>query len=210
MKVGTNRFKAVAPKGATFNYVLPLIIENGTIAGGATSITIPVGALESDPLTVTRTSGTTSAVTVDIETLPDVPRGPRRYHEGYDLSKSGTLPLEVLPAIAGAPAFTETPSTVVEETALLSNYPNPFNPETWIPYQLAEAGDVPVTIYDMRGVVIRQLALGHKPMGVYRSRSRAVHWDGRNQFGEKVATGLYFYTLKAGDFTATRKMLVYK
>ena len=104
-----------------------------------------------------------------------------------------------------------TPTRLLTKTALLSNYPNPFNPETWIPYQLAEAGNVTVTIYDIRGIVIRQLVVGHQPMGNYRSRSRAVHWDGRNQFGEKVATGLYFYTLKvSGDFTATRKMLVYK
>ena len=96
------------------------------------------------------------------------------------------------------------------ETALLSNYPNPFNPETWIPYQLAEPADVTLTIYDMRGVVVRQLALGHRLAGFYRSRGRAAHWDGRNQIGEKVASGLYFYTLTAGEFTATGKLLIQK
>ena len=96
------------------------------------------------------------------------------------------------------------------ETALLSNYPNPFNPETWIPYQLAKSADVTLTIYDIRGVIVRRLALGHRPAGFYRSRGRAAHWDGRNQIGEKVATGLYFYTLTAGDFNATGKMLIQK
>ena len=96
------------------------------------------------------------------------------------------------------------------ETALLSNYPNPFNPETWIPYQLATSADVTVTIYDVRGVMVRRLALGHRPAGFYRSRARAAHWDGRNQIGEKVATGLYFYTLTAGEFNATGKMLIQK
>ena len=108
--------------------------------------------------------------------------------------------------------FFNAPSAPVlpNETALLSNYPNPFNPETWIPYQLAAATDVTVTIYDVRGVVVRRLALGHQTVGFYQSRARAAHWDGRNQLGEKVASGLYFYTLTAGEFTATGKMLIRK
>ena len=97
-----------------------------------------------------------------------------------------------------------------DETALLSNYPNPSNPETWIPYQLAETTDVTLTIYDLRGVVVRRLALGHQPAGFYQSRGRAAHWDGRNSQGEPVANGVYFYTLTVGDFTATRKLLILK
>ena len=96
------------------------------------------------------------------------------------------------------------------ETALLSNYPNPFNPETWIPYHLAKSADVTLTIYAIDGQVVRTLALGHQPAGMYQSRSRAAYWDGRNTFGEPVASGVYFYTLRAGDFTATRKMLIRK
>ena len=99
---------------------------------------------------------------------------------------------------------------VPRETALLANYPNPFNPETWIPYQLAKSADVTLTIYGIDGHIIRQLALGHQPAGVYQSRSRAAYWDGKNAFGEPVASGVYFYTLTAGDFTATRKMLIRK
>ena len=111
-------------------------------------------------------------------------------------------------------------SLIPEKTALLPNYPNPFNPETWIPYQLAEPAEVTLTIYDMNGRVVRRLAIGHQAAGIYQSRSRAVYWDGRNQLGEPLASGLYFYTLTvhpvtkgetgADDFTATRRMLILK
>ncbi len=96
------------------------------------------------------------------------------------------------------------------ETALHANYPNPFNPETWIPYQLATPAEVALTIYNMNGGAVRHLEVGHQPAGLYRNRSRAVYWDGRNARGESVASGLYFYTLTADDFTATRKMLIRK
>ena len=99
---------------------------------------------------------------------------------------------------------------IPETTALLPNYPNPFNPETWIPYHLAMDAEVTLTIYDVRGSVVRELVLGHQLAGVYVSRGRAAYWDGKNQLGEKVASGLYFYTLTAGDFTATRKLLIAK
>ncbi len=104
----------------------------------------------------------------------------------------------------------ETSPIIPDKTVLLSNFPNPFNPETWIPYQLAEPAEVTLTIYDIRGVVVRELKLGHQAAGMYESRSRAIHWDGSNALGEKVATGVYFYTLKAGDFTATRTLLIRK
>ena len=97
-----------------------------------------------------------------------------------------------------------------QETVLLANYPNPFNPETWIPYQLAEPAEVTLRIHAIDGSLIRTLSLGHKAIGIYQSRSRAAYWDGRNQIGEPVASGVYFYTLTTGDFTATRKMLIRK
>ena len=96
------------------------------------------------------------------------------------------------------------------ETVLLPNYPNPFNPETWIPYRLATDTAVVLTIYDVRGVVVRELRLGYQSAGVYQSKHRAAYWDGRNDAGEKVASGVYFYTLTAGEFTATRKLLIAK
>ena len=101
-------------------------------------------------------------------------------------------------------------SMVSKETALLSNYPNPFNPETWIPYHLSKDADVTLHIYGVDGLVVRTLALGHQPSGIYQSRSRAAYWDGRNTLGEPVASGVYFYTLTAGEFSATRKMLIRK
>ena len=97
-----------------------------------------------------------------------------------------------------------------ETTALLANYPNPFNPDTWIPYQLSEPAEVTLHIYAVDGRLIRTLALGHQPAGMYHSNSRAAYWDGKNNLGESVASGVYFYTLTAGDFTATRKMLIRK
>ena len=99
---------------------------------------------------------------------------------------------------------------IPEKTVLFSNFPNPFNPETWIPYQLAEPAEVTLSISSVDGKLVRTLALGHQAAGVYRSRSRAAHWDGRNQLGERVASGVYFYTLTAGDFSATGKMLIRK
>ena len=99
---------------------------------------------------------------------------------------------------------------IPDKTLLLANYPNPFNPETWIPYQLANPAEVTVTIYAANGAVVRTLALGHQRAGSYESKARAAYWDGRNAQGESVASGVYFYTLQAGDFSATRKMVIRK
>ena len=88
---------------------------------------------------------------------------------------------------------------IPEEMALLPNYPNPFNPETWIPYQVSEPAAVTLRIYSVNGILVRTLALGQMPAGIYQSRSRAAYWDGRNDVGESVASGIYFYTLTAGD-----------
>ena len=115
--------------------------------------------------------------------------------------------LDLFPDAGLAPILSKT---IPKATALLPNYPNPFNPETWVPYQLAAAADVTLTIYAVDGTLVRTLALGHRAAGVYQSKSRAAYWDGRNKLGEPVASGIYFYTLTAGDFSATGKMLVRK
>ena len=96
------------------------------------------------------------------------------------------------------------------KTELLLNYPNPFNPETWIPYRLAADANVTVTIYDLSGGVVRRLPVGHQVAAVYESREKAVYWDGRTEFGERVASGIYFYHLSAGNYSATRKMVISK
>ena len=107
-------------------------------------------------------------------------------------------------------ALTRAESPLPKETVLLANYPNPFNPETWIPYELAAPAEVTVTIHAADGKLVRTLELGQMPAGAYSDKARAAYWDGRNAQGEPVASGVYFYTLTAGDFTATRKMLIRK
>ena len=115
------------------------------------------------------------------------------------ISQRGIMVLEQLLAVL-----------VPKETALLPNYPNPFNPETWIPYQLAINSNVKITIYNTKGVVVRTLAIGHQSAGYYTDRSRAAYWNGENQVGEPVASDIYFYTLSTEEFTATQKMLIRK
>ena len=95
-------------------------------------------------------------------------------------------------------------------TQLLQNFPNPFNPETWIPYQLETSANVTLQIYDASGAIVRTLDLGFKQEGFYMTRSTAAYWDGRNNMGEQVASGVYFYSLQTPDFSATRKMLILK
>ena len=99
----------------------------------------------------------------------------------------------------------------VAATKLLPNYPNPFNPETWIPYQLAETAGVSMKIYDIRGRLVRmQSSVGFKPVGYYLTRERAAYWDGRNEVGESVSSGVYFLQFIAGDFAATQRVVIVK
>ena len=98
----------------------------------------------------------------------------------------------------------------VRETKLLPNYPNPFNPETWIPYQLAEAADVSMGIYDIGGRLVRTIPIGFKPVGYYLTRERAAYWDGRNEIGEPVSSGVYFLQFVAGDFATTQRVVIVK
>jgi len=93
---------------------------------------------------------------------------------------------------------------------LLPNYPNPFNPETWIPFQLSQTSPIEVIVYDLNGRLIRRLGLGLRSAGWYLSKENAAYWDGRNNVGERVSNGVYFYTLQAKDFTSTRKMVIAK
>jgi hypothetical protein len=99
---------------------------------------------------------------------------------------------------------------IPEKSALLQNYPNPFNPETWIPFHLTDANDVSIKIFSANGQLIRTLELGNKDAGIYVSRSKAAYWDGKNEAGEQVASGIYFYTIQANDYTATKKMIMAK
>ena len=111
-------------------------------------------------------------------------------------------------------AYLSLPLTVGDmhpaKTILAQNFPNPFNPETWIPYQLEQSADVTLQIYDTSGGIVRTIDLGFKSQGFYMTRSTAAYWDGRNNMGEQVASGVYFYSLQTPDFSATRKMLILK
>ena len=98
----------------------------------------------------------------------------------------------------------------VKWTALLQNFPNPFNPETWIPYQLAVEADVNISIYDVQGRLVRRIELGERSVGSYFTKETAAYWDGRNKNGELVSSGVYYYHLGAGDFHATRRMVIVK
>ena len=123
----------------------------------------------------------------------------RLVDDGSDVFQRGIATLEYL-----------INTSVPTETVLLPNYPNPFNPETWMPYDLAEDADVHIHIYDLKGEFVRQLPLGFQTAGTYRTRSRAAYWDGRNATGEPVASGISFYSLQAGQFKTTRRMVILK
>ena len=202
-KVGDGEFKVKVPTGAPLSISVGLSTSNGSISGGTTNVTIGTGSVESSTFTVTRTGGTTDAVNVNISSLP-MPPYPL-YNDGFELIKDENLPLTVIEAIGVAPT-----QQIPKSTVLLPNFPNPSNPETWIPYHLAKPTDVSLTIYDIRGVVVREITLGQQPAGYYATRPRAIHWNGRNAFGEKVANGVYFYKFTTSDYSALRRMLIVK
>ena len=180
-----------------------------TDADTADTLTYHLGGTDASSFRIVRTSGqlqTSAALDHETKNSYTVTVA---VSDGRGGSDSITVTITVTDVIGAAPSV-QTPPALPDTTALLSNFPNPFNPETWIPYQLAEPAAVTITIYDVRGRVVRTLVLGNQPAGMYRSRSKAAHWDGRNHLGEQVATGVYFYTLKAGDYAATRKLLIRK
>ncbi len=145
---------------------------------------------------------------------------------GLSLSGAGSLmdvQFELMPGANSADAFDSIKLTKVElnsgliksvfgeipqRLALLQNYPNPFNPETWIPYELNKASDVEIRIYNINGQIVRRLSLGQQPPGSYIAKDKAVYWDGANETGEKVSSGIYFYQLRAGETNSLVKKLV--
>ena len=119
-----------------------------------------------------------------------------------NLSSAEEIALNVLKSIL--------PERLPTQTQLLANYPNPFNPETWIPFQLAQDSIVTVKIYDVTGKQIRMIQLGHVPAGNYVESNRAIYWDGRSENGEQVSSGSYFYQLQVDEYTETKKMVILK
>ena len=255
-RVGTDQFKAVAPTGAPFNILLPLNVTNGNINGGATAVTIPLGSVESGPLTVTQTSTSTAAVTVDIGALPGLPSS----HQGYYLFKSNDLPLEVISEATSQQAATDfngdgktdfvdfflfidafggTDSRfdldgsgtvdfvdffqfvdafdqpgqakllalaremlgLPSETELQQNAPNPFNSETIISWFLLEPGPVRLEVFSLTGQRLAVLHQGPLQAGFHR-----IHWDGRDDKGRPLASGVYLYRLVGAETVLTQKL----
>ena len=141
----------------------------------------------------------------------DLEIAPTRTEVGHWLAQAQTLDLTDATTQMGVQVLEHLAAALMpKETALLPNYPNPFNPETWIPYQLSEDSPVSLSIYDSTGVLIRTLSLGMQSAGFYNSRGRAAYWDGRNDAGERVASGLYFYQLRTATFHQTRRLVIIK
>ena len=149
-------------------------------------------------------------------TTPERDEGAERgdritFHVNGQVATADTLPIwSVDGAIWKVNLSAKSLKAIPKVTRLYQNFPNPFNPETWLPYQLSKEADVTVTIYDVSGQVVRQLNLGHQEAGEYLEKEAAVYWDGRNTTGESVSSGVYFYHLQAGDFSATKRMLILK
>jgi len=126
-----------------------------------------------------------------------------------DANKDGVVNILDFVAIASEQdGVSQAPG--LAQFALEQNFPNPFNPETWIPYQLAQPSHVTIRIYRSTGEIVRTLDLSYKEAGFYTDSTKAAHWDGRDNAGQKVGSGVYFYSIQADGFTATRKMLLCK
>ena len=188
--------------------ILDLVMVAGALGNAAAAPSVWYRDLEGDFL-----SGVAIAFPIRLldPSLSTRLIAPTRAEVGQWLAQAGELGLTDATSQRGVLFLEQLFAALTpKETVLLPNYPNPFNPETWIPYGLANDTDVQISIYDISGALVRQLDLGYQRAGHYTERSRAAYWDGRNDVGEQVASGVYFYTLTAGDFTATRKMLIGK
>ena len=130
----------------------------------------------------------------------------RQIAEEYAKGLTLNAVLNMNPTVAFEKDAFATPAA----SMLFQNTPNPFNPETWIPYQVVEDADVTISIYNVTGKLVRRLHLGHKNAGLYLSKDKAAYWDGKDSLGQEVASGVYYYTLQAGEFRATRKMVIVK
>lgn len=127
---------------------------------------------------------------------------------GVDADANGDGVVDILDIVYVLGGAKGSPSAQPLANELGDSYPNPMNPEAWIPFKLAESGDVVISIYNVKGQLIRTLDLGYRNPGVYTSKYNYAYWDGRNENGEQVSSGLYFYNIKVGNFTATKKMIV--
>ena len=180
--------------------LLQIALGNGNTASASHSITVSLPGSRRAPASL-------SGIVLDPTVLKTL--DPEVLEAHLDILRAGSDgSLKYLQAIALLESVLAEMRP--EKTVLLANYPNPFNPETWIPYHLANDTDVQISIYDINGALVRQLDLGYRQAGYYTNRSRAAYWDGTNDFGERVATGIYFYQLQADNMSLLRKMLILK
>lgn len=125
-----------------------------------------------------------------------------------DMNNDGKITSNDVIIIIRKAAGLLTPINLPESCKLMQNFPNPFNPETWIPYQINEPAKVVIRIFNINGELIRELDLGYKLPGIYKCRNTAAYWDGKNEAGEYTAGGVYFYSMQAGKFQETKKMII--
>jgi len=139
-----------------------------------------------------------------------VDNSPYKYQTRYEVKSSGSYTFTVSGTDKNGNVGSSSKTILIQKinNGLLQNYPNPFNPETWIPYQLKDDSDVTIRIYDISGSMVRELNLGHKTSGIYTSKESSAYWDGRNESGESVASGVYFYAIKTKSYKAIKKMVV--
>jgi len=129
------------------------------------------------------------------------------------MNKAGIKKVDVKPCEPITIDFKLSPSAGDDEdefTDLYANYPNPFNPDTWIPYSLSQDSDVTIRIFNSAGRLVRTLNLGRQVAGIHITKDEAAYWDGKDDLGQRVASGVYYYTLQAGEFRSTRKMVIMK
>ncbi len=195
-KVGSNKFKAVISTGAPFNISLSVLGSGNIYIEEGGLIRIDQGQVESSLFT-TKHSGSVYIKNGSVSSIP-------RQHHGYELNTVEDL---LTFGSSNAPILQDQ-QNIPLETSILPNYPNPFNPETWIPYQLSKSSPVSIAIYNIRGSIVRKLELGHQRAGYYTSKSRAAYWDGRNKLGESVSSGIYFYEFQADGESLLRKMVI--
>jgi len=141
-----------------------------------------------------------------VRKLKDLKKKPNFKHGIRDKSDTIQVTVSKLP-------LPKLPRVIIpkpKEYRLFQNYPNPCNPETWIPYQLPEDTTVTIKIYNVIGHLVKTLSLGEKMAGMYISRNRAAYWNGRNEAGERISSGLYFYAIEAGNFRGIKRMLLVK
>ncbi len=200
-------------KGSANSYTFTNVTENHTISVSFGISTYTITATAVGPGTITP-SGEIKVTYAGMRIFTMKPNDNARLVDvkidGRSMGPLLSFQFRVITADHTIEAIFEEKKEEVETSALMQNYPNPFNPETWIPFALKNDGEVKISIYDSVGRLVRELNIGHKKAGIYATPDKAAYWDGKDQFGVPAASGVYFYRIQTGDFSAIRKMIVMK